>query len=74
MLQPPCFRYCAIEKNIEFSNELSCVLPVQGAAKLPDVEVWGPKEWWHPVLIESDLLNKISLEPKMSDFFSDLQP
>ena len=26
-----------------------------------------------PVLIESDLPNKISLEPKMSDFFSKLK-
>ena len=40
----PAFLDILQRKDIDFSNELLCILLTQGAAKLPDVEVLGPKK------------------------------
>ena len=56
-------------QTVSFSNELFCILPPKGATKVPDVKVWCLKKWSCPGTIESDLLNEISIESKISDFF-----
>ena len=53
-----------------FQNELLCILIAQRAAKLPDAEVWGPREWSDVSTIQ---VRYSALNPKCQIFFSKLK-
>ena len=58
-----------IEKNIDLSDKVLCILP---AKELPNCQMSKFEVRKNVVtlaLIKSDSLDKNSLEPKMSDFF-----